>query len=144
MGVDGRPRIISEKKEMTRTIFNDDPGCLNKWINASWTASLDSIELSETDLKVHPYRLQMCPKINGLDKPNKNRFSRYCRRELKILKSFKRVVFYDEIKFSLSGFVNKQLNENCQARGLERPNDVYQGPNNGTSDMDRCAVSKKK
>lgn len=54
---------------------------------------------------------------------------------------FKRVVFWDECKFSSFWFVNKQ---NYQVWDSKRPNEIYQRPNNNPFGIVWCVISKQK
>ena len=141
LGGNGRPQISDEKKEMIRSMFNENP-------TVSLRTAATQVGVHHTtiwsflrrELKLYPYKLQMAQQLSEEDETKRINFARYCRAELRFDSEFlKRVVFTDECKFSLSGFVNKQ---NCRIWGSERPNEVYQTPHNSPSVMVWCGVSK--
>lgn len=71
----------------------------------------------------------MYQEINALHKQNRIRFAIYRRNRLRDNPElFKRMVFSDECKFSLSGFVQFVNKQKCQVCRLKRPNEFFQVP----------------
>lgn len=141
MGGNGRPQISEENKDRIRTMFAEDP-------TLSLRIAATEIGIHHTtiwrflrrELKLFPYKLQLHQQISDEDKAKRIEFAQYCRNELGNESGYlKRIVFSDECKFSLSGQVNKQ---NCRIWGSERPQQVYEAPNNAPSVMVWCALSK--
>lgn len=141
-GGNGRPRISIEVRNQIRILFNNDPRrSLREVAEETGVSHATVWNFLRKELKMFPYKLQMATALTEDHKIRRKQFAQYCRRELRNDSQYlNRVLFSDECQFSLSGSVNKQ---NCRVWGTERPNLVFDTPQNSPSVMVWCALSRR-
>lgn len=107
-------QISEEKKKWSESYSKTTRGSDRKWQLSMLEFIIRQNWISEKKLKVYLYKLQMNQEKREACKVSWIWFAKYCQGEQwKYLDFLKRVVFSDECKLFLCGFVNKQ---NCLVR----------------------------